>query len=243
VTDETGPTGPRLIPYFFDFAALVCFFGVEETIRAGKSWHEWLLELAVGIVFGIIGLRWVKLAAFCKEKLGSQSALLLSRSTKIIIGVVAAYVVATSFLYMRQLREELDVYVMPRKITAEQADQIRRTLAGHDPGIPIEVFASQADREAMEYASQIVFAIKAAGWNAVFESLNPWETGPSANHYNGAWFNINLAVDQGITVRVSGNPSIRLILVILALLPYYSRRFRKQIFQPVVGILRVVRTQ
>lgn len=104
---------------------------------------------------------------------------------------------------MIRLRSDLDTYVMPRVLTDEQANEIGAVLSGHNPGITVEVFVNAYDREATPYASQLSKAIKKGGWNVHFQPLSPWDSGVSANHNNGTFFNYYLAMDEGVAIRTA----------------------------------------
>lgn len=107
------------------------------------------------------------------------------------------------------MRSDLDAYVMPRVITPKQAEDIRSALKAHPTEITIDVFASSGDPEALEYGGQLANVIRSGGWRVNFAGLNPWESGPSSNYGNGSFFNVYLAMDQGVTVRVGlvGQPT------------------------------------
>jgi hypothetical protein len=117
---------------------------------------------------------------------------------------VGLCVTLTLTLFLGQIRTDLDAYVMPRTLSEQQLKQISAVLTGRNPGTPIEVFVSTADGEAISYAVEIINLMKRCGWDARLQTLNPWEDGPSAKHYDGAFYNIYLALDSGISVRVAG---------------------------------------
>jgi hypothetical protein len=199
VGDEI-PTGHGSVFHFLDIFALGC--GLEALAGLHKGDPLWVVIAWVSgaVAFHLLGTQWPQV----KARLDARSAVLVYWSVRAASVLAVGYGLMSVVFFLLQLRSDLDAYVMPRAITAKQADMLRQTLMGRDPGIPIEVFVNQTDGEAMEYASQLTNAIKAAGWDARFQPLNPWETGPSAKHYEGGFYNIYLALDQGVSIRVSG---------------------------------------
>jgi hypothetical protein len=194
------PTEHGSVFHFLDIFALGC--GLEALAGLHKGDSLWVVAAWVGgaIAFHMLGTKW----PWIKERLDARSAVIVYWGVRGLSTLAVGYGVISVVFFALQLRSDLDAYVMPRKITTKQADSIRQSLMGRDPGIPIEVFVNQTDSESMEYASQLTNAIKAGGWDARFQPLNPWETGPSSIHYDGAFYNIYLALDQGVSIRVSG---------------------------------------
>jgi hypothetical protein len=102
---------------------------------------------------------------------------------------------------LHNLRSDLDAYAMPRVVTDKQAAAIREVLSGTNPSVPVDVFASGADPEAMEYASELRSAIASGGWEANFAAIDPWgEDNPARN--NLQFSNKFLALDRGAGLRV-----------------------------------------
>src|ERR1035437_965276 len=192
------PSGHGSVFHFLDIFALGFGLAAVDSLVAGRS--LWVVGGCViaAIAIHILGTKW----PLIRERLGPRLATILYRAIRVASALLIGIVVVSIFLYVHQLRSDLDNYVMPRSVTKQQADQISQVLAGHDPGISLDVFASVADPEATEYAAQLMNAIKKGGWDARLGVLNPWETGALANHNNGTFYNIYLAMDRDVTIRV-----------------------------------------
>ena len=105
-------------------------------------------------------------------------------------------------LYLYGLRNDLDAYVMPRVITEQQAEQIVRTLQGHDRQVVVNVLTNVADPEALEYGKQDTGAITGGGWKVNFIPINPWDEKQVDPKIGPQSMKMYLALDQGIVQRL-----------------------------------------
>lgn len=94
---------------------------------------------------------------------------------KTVIVLIALLIIIPLGLYIYQLRQDLDVYVMPRVITTRQANDLREYLSQRDKH-SITVKVNPDDREARQYADQIFSALKSADWDVTIDFSS---TGPS----------------------------------------------------------------
>jgi hypothetical protein len=74
------------------------------------------------------------------------------------------YLVITEMLYVRNLRRDLDTYVMPRVVTSKQADDLKEYLS-HQKAHSVTAKVNSRDREATEYWGQLSNALKRTEWN------------------------------------------------------------------------------
>jgi hypothetical protein len=89
-----------------------------------------------------------------------------------VLYVVMLYIALKVFFYVRQLRTDLDTYVMPRVMTAKQADALRDFLLHHQPH-SVTVKVNQLDQEATAYCNQLSGALKQAEWNVQTSYADP----------------------------------------------------------------------
>jgi hypothetical protein len=201
------PSGDKAVYVFIEMIALgFVLYSIEEAFKDNPSWAKVLIAIALGLVFFLVGIKWVSL----KSRLWPT---LTNRIDKVagdyryrygFLLIALFFISGWLLLYLRALRADLDTYVMPRTLSEQQLRQISSVLMGHNPGMQIDVFVSTADGEAISYALKIVNIIKRCGWDARLQTLNPWEEGPSTKHYGGAFYNIYLATESGVSVRVAG---------------------------------------
>jgi hypothetical protein len=188
------PEGHGSVFHFLDIFALGC--GLEALAGLHKGDPLWIVAAYVigAVAFHLLGTKWPLIRA----KLGERAARLIRWAVMALSILLIGYIA----LYVLQLRSDLDAYAMPRKVSKMQAENIKTVLSGHDPGITVDVIASVADKEALEYAGELMNAIKAGGWDARLVTVNPWETGDSSIHEGGNWSNIYPALDSGVSLRV-----------------------------------------
>lgn len=79
--------------------------------------------------------------------------------------LVLGYILIYCVLYARQLRTDLDTYVMPRNVTKKQVERLREYLSKQTPST-ISVRVVLNDGEAMEYAGQLFNAMRRTNWEA-----------------------------------------------------------------------------
>jgi hypothetical protein len=90
----------------------------------------------------------------------------------------------TAVFYVRRLRSDLDTYVMPRVVTAKQADELRDFLSLH-AACSVTVKVNPLDEEALEYWAQLSNALKRTEWNVEMStaSADPNTQNPGLNIY------------------------------------------------------------
>jgi hypothetical protein len=91
------------------------------------------------------------------------------RRTFAVVGVLALWTI--SIFQIASVRNDLDTYAMPRKVTRQQANGLTSYLSTHGP-YTVTVKADPSDREAFEYAAQLFNAIHQSGWIADLNSSN-----------------------------------------------------------------------
>jgi hypothetical protein len=105
--------------------------------------------------------------------------------------------------FMYQLRSNLDTYVVPRTISAWQAEVMRKALQTVDAKDEVTVVSSLTDEEATDYAKQFKDLLIQSGWKATTQDwLNPlWEERPINAQNDGVFDTRNLLKDRGIVIR------------------------------------------
>jgi hypothetical protein len=174
------PSGDKAVYLFFEMLALAFLFAAVDALIGSKPWYISAGSLALAVLFYLTGLKW----PIVRSTIGSRllfsvflaSVVLLSLSVlrwpsikpgfvKVLGGCIAAYCI----LYVRSLRGDIQMYVMPRTITNRRAEELREYLSGRGPHT-LTVKVSPFDQEAREYASQLFGALKQTEWNVIFST-------------------------------------------------------------------------
>jgi len=154
---------------------------------------------SIGLILLLVGKRFRNIVR----------ALPVRKLLSILASIGVMFVVASVFYQLRQIQDDLNSYVMPRTVTSDQATEIRNTLFTNPSEVPVNVFSSSGDPEAVEYAGQITDAISGGGWNASFRTINPWEPTDDPDKNGGDFHAIYVAIEQGIAIRtcIVGQPT------------------------------------
>jgi hypothetical protein len=115
--------------------------------------------------------------------------------------------VGYTFSSFYALRNDLNAYVMPRKLSDRQVAEVQRVLSAHNSDITVDILVNPADQEALTYAAEISRAIISGGWNTRLVPFNPWDvTNPGLS---GSRIYIpNALVDKGVSIQtcILGQP-------------------------------------
>lgn len=201
-----GTPGERAVFLLCESTTAALVFVAVTRLIAGKSLGASLGLFVLAIFFAVAGVMWPT----AKTKLGAKFSRVSSGIERLaagyrfrtvcIIAVTLTAAVALS-LYLHSLRETLNTYVMPRVVTQEQAARLRKFLSAHPSNVKVNVDVSAADPEALEYAAELINAIKAGGWDAQFWTVNPWAPDrPSPKRKPVS--NMFLELDRGLLIRV-----------------------------------------
>jgi hypothetical protein len=154
------------------------FFGIEYLVDpAGGHRKLGVSLLALALVTEAAAFKWPVIALRAK----SRARFLVAVSVSVLVGLVAhrisdgpwyvavvaslavigVYILWLSIAFVIRLRIDLDKYVMPRILTQQQADAIQKNVRG-DGSITVKV--NPRDREAVEYAGQLLNALRNTGW-------------------------------------------------------------------------------
>jgi hypothetical protein len=194
------PSGHGSVFHFLDIFALGCGLEALAGLHKGDPLWEVAAWVAGALGFHLLGTKWSALEKRMTPRLAAWFHSIGNDNSYRIwaLGVVVSYFAIGASLYVYQLRSDLDTYVMPRTVTNEQAAIIRISLMRHPTETPINVFANEADSEAMQYAGQLYSAVKQGGWEAHFGGINPWE--PDLPNQKTTFGNLYLALDQGVNI-------------------------------------------
>lgn len=165
---------------FLEIIAAALVYAAVEALIGQKSWHIWGGCLALAIVFFVAGINWGRIKSTIGKRLSLCVSLALFAAILVVgilwpqfwlrLGVLLAiYVSVYGILYIRSLRKDIEAYVLPRRITNDQAEGLREYLSHHEPH-PVTVKVNPRDAEAREYASQILNALKRTEWEVEFST-------------------------------------------------------------------------
>lgn len=176
--DDLTPSDKAVFVLFDGIALALMFAGVDWLI-AGKHWPPAVISFGIAFVLALIAHNW----SVAKLKLGQRLSPFAHRIEEIaadyryrvgslflvalLLGVILLYNIGT-------VRHDFDLYVAPRIVTKEQSDALQKALSASSPDIKVTIFTNVADREALEYGGELFNAIKAGGWDAQFQPVNPW---------------------------------------------------------------------
>ncbi len=94
------------------------------------------------------------------------------------MAVVGVWILIGTLVYiLHELRSELDIYVTPRTVSADQAERIKKYLSDLTPGL-VSVVVVPRDDEAQTYANQLWAALRETKW----EVNPPKHDGPQWNY-------------------------------------------------------------
>jgi hypothetical protein len=157
------PPQDRVVCTVLDYIGLGFLLVVSEILFvSGAPWWKWLLSVAVGIFFVWMAHYWPRV----RPRLGPVFVASITRVANNFwlrrIAVVTIFgCLITSVLYFAfQLRKDLDMYVMPRTITAQQAKRLSEFLSRY-PSFSVGVkVAYPSDEESSEYAGELFGALR-----------------------------------------------------------------------------------
>jgi hypothetical protein len=163
----------------FDWCVGACVFGAADVIVQSRPWPLLVGCLLAALVFQLLKVRWVGIQQKFPEITSRFERIALSprfrRSVAIlVVGCFVLYVMA----YLHSLRRDLDRYVMPRTITAEQSDALREFLSHHEAHA-VTVKVNVHDAEALTYAGQIFNALKRTDWDVTLNTADNSEGNPN----------------------------------------------------------------
>lgn len=191
------PTADTAVSTFLDYLALACIFGFVDELLAGKYVFGGV-ALAIALVFHIVGIKWSSIRSRVWLNWIEQIAIKYRRSA---ITVLVGGFVLYALLSVRTLRTDLNRYAMPRVVTKEQADDLRKALLASPSETPVKVFTNVTDPEALEYGGQVFNAISAGGWEVQFQPIDPWDT--TAPTIQGTRFDkLFVQRSQGLNIEV-----------------------------------------
>jgi hypothetical protein len=131
----------------------------------------WGFFFIVSGFLGLVILRKPKLPSFHR---GMFVPVLASVTLSILIALVVSQIFA--------IRNDFNTFVVPRTVTAKQAEQLRVYLSSHDRPHAVTVKVNPFDPEALQYAEQIFNALQAASWRVSFDSESPNNKSPNGLH-------------------------------------------------------------
>jgi uncharacterized membrane protein len=137
-----------------------------------------IAAIAVAIVLYILERNWSRITTRASNQF-VQIVHNIARHRNVVLSliVVGFGVYAARFVY--NIRSDLDTYVMPRRITPKQADDLREYLSHHDK-YAVTVKVNPLDAEAREYGAQLMNALNRSDWTATFDtSGNDVNTAPN----------------------------------------------------------------
>lgn len=188
------------------------YFAVDWLI-AGKPIVTVFTFVGLGVFFAVLGVKWPTM----RIRLGSRFSGFANafeniasdyryRTTGVIFLIFSAAIMVS--FYLHSIRQDIDMYAKPRVVTDTQAIELKKVLSANKPVVPINVFASVGDPEAMEYAGELTNAIAAGGWEAHPVYVNPWDAEHPATDTGGV-NKMYLALDRGLGIRtcVVGQPT------------------------------------
>ena len=164
--------GEKAVFILCEWAAGACIFAVVEKLAAGKSFHTIIPYVISAIFFATLGVKWPALKAWSGFSGFSSGLEKLATNYRFRTSAVITVVVIFSSLasaYLRSIRHDLDVYVMPREVTAGQAQDLREYLSRHESH-SVSVRVNQEDAEASYYAGQLQAAL--ASWDVSLDTDN-----------------------------------------------------------------------
>lgn len=155
------------------------FFGVEYLVEpAGGHRQVGGSLLALALLTEAAAFKWPVIALRAKSRAKFLVAVLVSVLVAVVahrvsggpwlvaviagLAVIGIYVVSLSIAFVIRLRFDPDKYVMPRIVTPQQADAIQKNVQGAGS---VTVKVNPRHREALEYAGQLVNALRNTGWN------------------------------------------------------------------------------
>ncbi|HEY2683762.1 MAG TPA: hypothetical protein VGI93_09660 [Steroidobacteraceae bacterium] len=180
---------------FFEMIALgFVLTGVDMAVKGEAQPIVVAGCFAAAVAFFLIGIFSSRILA----ALGSNAVDLvewLARYTWLMVLGVAAYVVTTQpvraryfalggvvaffffsgLSYVRELRRDINRYVMPRRLTGTQKRRLQEFL-NRAERYSITIHANPADSEAREYAGQLISAFQAGKWMVQFDTRPPYES-------------------------------------------------------------------
>ena len=131
----------------------------------GKYWPAGTSVL-IAVVLHSAAVYWPKI----KLKIGRRLAAYLDRITSDsrywwgAVLLLLLYPAFTGVFYVRNLRRDLDTYVMPRVVTSKQVDDLKELLS-HHKAHSVTVKVNPRDAEAREYWGQLSNALRRTEWN------------------------------------------------------------------------------
>lgn len=211
LSNDLTPTD-KAVFVFLDGMALALMFAGVDWLVTGKPWGPAVAFFLIAFVLALIAHNWSTL----KPKLGRRLSGTAYRIERIAGDYryrtgslfLVAFIIGIIFLsYVYPLRQELEMYVMPRVVTEEQASKLRKFLSANPSDVKLKIFCNVADTEALEYASQLYNAIMAGGWEAQFQPANPWDD-VHPGMFGKQFSNIFVVMEQGIAIRtcLAGQP-------------------------------------
>jgi hypothetical protein len=167
MSDELLPPGNTAV---FNLLAILAsaFVTAGATLVLTGGYIIGLAALAFAIFLFIVGLKWSSVRRHGWTHFVLMVDKLAQYRNAVVLFVVVGFIIfGIHFVY--NLRRDIDKYVIPRSITAEQSDSLQEYLSPHDK-YSVRVKANPLDREALEYAGQLVNALIRANWDATLDT-------------------------------------------------------------------------
>ncbi len=206
---DEAPSGDKALYVFIEMVALVCLFECGDSYRE----HAWLggtVWAVVGLFLFLLGIKWPRI----KSKIPTAPLRRIEHASNdyryrygvgvLMIGLAGFYAVNS----LHSLRNDLDIYAMPRNITQLQASQLHRLLSESHPGAMVDVIVNPGDEEAREYAAQIVNTLNGAGeWDSTFMTVDPWQPDPRNLVEKDGVYIANLRMMSGLEIQECHPPA------------------------------------
>jgi len=160
----------RIVCICLDYLGLGFLLGAGEIVLTSQTPSFPLWKVTVCIVIGVGLICTAQYWPSVKPKLRPSFVSFITTTASnfwlrfFATIVIAGYFIGGGLLYIHRMRSDLDIYVMPRTVTSEQANDLRKYLAQHPP-YSVTVWSSVEDREAAEYASRLYLALQRANWD------------------------------------------------------------------------------
>ena len=168
-TDAGQVTAETVIFATCELFALAFAFDAVERWRGGEAWPQVIVSVSVALALILLGfflpslIKRIRAVPLLTTVVLGIAALIAWRWTWIkAVDVLAIYGGLTLVVTVVRMRGDLDRHVMPRIVTTQQANAIQKNVRGS--GV-VTVKVNPLDRESMEYANQLVNAIRQTNWN------------------------------------------------------------------------------
>jgi len=178
--DEPGSnlsTGDKLIAnLLYNFGWMILLVGLELIAQAlviGAQILNYWAEAGViiaGTTLLAASYLWPPSKPETKEFFTKLLSPIAARSRSLALAAVVTLWAILMF-QVAALRSDLEMYVIPRQLSVQQAKDLTAYLSAHGP-YSVTVRADPSDREALQYAGAIFSAIHQSDWTSDFNLTN-----------------------------------------------------------------------